>query len=190
MSNGAPPRTLPPGTTGDEATIDVDLRRRLTSIYEEIMWLARRPDVTPGCARAWYTHIMAETVKRRLRRFTGFVSRKAVEGESEVLRLEHFKRIQTTLSGLVSRHKTLEQPDPDDFVSVVLEHEQVHIVTFAENYAAMRAGGDYVVAGIELVKWEALPLARQAVLWKQMLRGKVSNAADFASPALPPRGSL
>ncbi len=37
------------------------------------MWLSVRPNVTPGRARAWYTHIMAESVKRKLRRFTGMV---------------------------------------------------------------------------------------------------------------------
>jgi hypothetical protein len=56
-------------------TIEPELESSLRSIYEEIMWLARRPNVTPGRARAWYTHIMAESVKRRVRRFTGQVSR-------------------------------------------------------------------------------------------------------------------
>jgi hypothetical protein len=56
---------------------DPQLRTALESIYAEIMWLSRRPNVTDGRARAWYTHIMAESVKRKLRRFSGKVSETA-----------------------------------------------------------------------------------------------------------------
>ena len=58
---------------------DDALHVALRSIYEEVMWLCRRPNVTPGRARAWYTHVMAESVKRSLRHFTGSVSHSAVE---------------------------------------------------------------------------------------------------------------
>jgi hypothetical protein len=54
--------------------LPADLHSALTSIYEEVMWLAERPNVTASQARGWYTHIMAESVKRRLRKFTGSVS--------------------------------------------------------------------------------------------------------------------
>jgi len=78
--------------------LDATVRSELMAIYEEVMWLARRPNVSAGCARAWYTHIMAERVKRRVRTFTGQVSRLAAESDTAVLRLEHYKRIQTTLT--------------------------------------------------------------------------------------------
>jgi hypothetical protein len=156
------------------------LRAELIGIYEEVMWLARRPRVTAGNARAWYTHIMSETVKRRLRRFTGKVSRLAAESESATLRLEHYKRIQTTLTALAERHREVKKPNPDEFIRVLLDCERVHIVTFEENYAAMRADGNYRKAGIELLPWRSLSPQRQAVLWKKMLRGKVANASAYA----------
>ena len=56
--------------------VATELISTLISIYEEIMWLARRPTpgITAGRARGWYTHIMAESVKRQIRRFSGLVS--------------------------------------------------------------------------------------------------------------------
>lgn len=156
------------------------LRAELMAIYEEVLWLARRQNVTAGNARAWYTHIMSERVKRRLRRFTGKVSRSAAESESATLRLEHYKRIQTTLTALVERHRELKKPNADEFIRVLLDCERVHIVTFEENYAAMRADGNYSKAGIELLPWRSLSPERQAALWKKMLRGKVANAIAYA----------
>ena len=88
--------------------IDPGLRAALVSIYEEVMWLSRRPNVSAGRARGWYTHIMAESVKRRLRTFTGSVSQQAVATQGLDLRLEHYMRIQTTLTALVERHRTDE----------------------------------------------------------------------------------
>lgn len=67
------------------------------------MWLAARPNVTPSVARSWYTHATAERLKRHVRMFTGRVSKRASEFEEE-LRLEHFLRIQTTLTQLVEKH--------------------------------------------------------------------------------------
>jgi hypothetical protein len=93
--------------------------------------------------------------------------------------LEHFMRIQTTLSDLVHRHRDADLVDPDEFVRIITDYEQVHIVTRSENYAAMRAKGDYKVAGISLVPWQSVPLARQRVLWTKMLRGKVANADEY-----------
>lgn len=159
--------------------VDPRLKADLVSIYEEIMWLSARPNVTGGRARAWYTHIMAESVKKRIRRFSGQVSASAVSEMGDDLRLEHFKRIQTTLTGLVERHRSEEIHDPAEFVSTVLEYEQVHIVTRDENYAAMRAKGDYAQAGIKLVPWEKIHKDRRQELWQKMLRGKVANAAQF-----------
>ena len=85
-------------------SVSPELRSALLSIYEEIMWLSARQNVTSSRARAWYTHVMAESVKRRVRQFTGQVSRAAIAGEGTGLRLEHYKRIQNTLTNLVARH--------------------------------------------------------------------------------------
>ena len=162
---------------------ELALRDALRSIYEEVMWLANRPNVTPGRARAWYTHIMAESVKRRLRQFTGHVSKAAVNLRDGQLMLEHYLRIQTALSSLVERHRTGNLTDADEFVDLLIKYEQVHIVTRAENYAAMRAKGDYEVAGIALAVWADIPCDRQAVLWRTMLRGRVANAAEYKPSA-------
>ena len=68
---------------------------------------------------------------------------------------------------------------PDEFVNLIFECEQVHIVTRTENYSAMKAKGDYSIAGIELVKWEEIGHSQRSFLWKKMLRGKVSNYKDY-----------
>ncbi|SRR5260221_2665220 len=151
------------------------------------MWLAQRPNVTPGRARAWYTHIMAESLKRRVRQFTGQVSQEAITSSGGPLMLEHYLRIQTALSKLVERHRSSGFNAPDEFIDLVIEYERVHIVTRAENYAAMRAKGDYVLAGIHLISWAEIPPPRRSELWLSMLRGKVANAADYATarPLVP-----
>lgn len=164
--------------------IAADLRAALESIYEEIMWLASRPNVTAGRARAWYTHIMAESVKRRIRQFTGRVSKSAVAGEGTGLRLEHYKRIQTTLTELVERHRKEQLNDSGEFVRTLIDFETVHIVTAEENYAAMKAQGNYEQAGIVLVSWDQIPTERRGVLWTKMLRGKVANADRFREAVL------
>ena len=167
----------------DSDYISPELRAALLSIYEEVMWLARRPNVTSGRARGWYTHIMAESVKKRLRQFTGSVSEAAVASPELDLRLEHYMRIQTTLTGLVTRHLQSSEPDSEEFIRTLFDYERVHIVTASENYDAMRAKGDYAAAGIKLVSWESIPPERRAVLWQKMLRGKVANAHEFAVPS-------
>ncbi len=159
--------------------LDPQLHAALKSIYEEVMWLSARPNVTAGRARAWYTHIMAEAVKRKLRHFTGKVSEAAVAQSDGQLMLEHFKRIQTTLTTLVEKHRAEQLNAPDLFIKTLIEFEHVHIVTRAENYAAMRAKGNYLEAGIVLLPWENLPAKRRAELWQKMLRGKVANADAF-----------
>lgn len=162
-----------------------ELRAALETIYEEVMWLARRPNVTASRARAWYTHVMAESVKRQLRRFTGNVSVQAINAGDTDLRLEHFMRIQTTLTALVERHRQLKQGDAEEFVHILAEYERVHIVTSKENYDAMRAKGDYANAGINLVPWGEISHARRTELWKRMLCGKVANAREYAPRLMP-----
>ncbi len=144
------------------------------------MWLAARPNVTPSMARAWYTHVVAGRFNRRIRHFSGKVSREAVSNLEATLRLEHHSRIQTTLTGLVAAHLKRKRPSPHEFVRTVLECENVHIVTVAENYAAMSNNGDYRRAGIKLIAWRSIPEARRKTLWAKMLRGKVANAIQFA----------
>lgn len=153
----------------------------LTSIYEEVMWLARRPDTSPSAARAWYTHVASVRLRRHLRIFSGKVSQRAIEPEA-VLRLEHFKRLQTSLTKLVGDHVRRGVFDAREFVRLVMDCEQVHIVTVQENYEAMKAGGDYQKAGIALVDWKDIALETQRALWKRVLKGRVSNAEHFVPP--------
>ena len=152
---------------------------QLALVYEEVMWLAERPNTTPASARSWYTHVAAVTLRRRVRRFTGKVSDAAATDERAILRLEHFKRIQTTLTQLVARHLKTGR-NVEEFIRTVIDYEQVHIVTMAENYDAMKAKGDYTLAKISLRDWRSLPTERQRDLWRKVLNGKVSNAAEFA----------
>jgi hypothetical protein len=130
-------------------------------------------------ARAWYTHVAAASLSRRLRMFSGKVSRRASTGDGP-LRLEHFRRMQATLTRLVERHVRDGARDADEFIRTVIDGERVHVVTADENYAAMRAMGDYGEAGIVLLEWNALPPDRRRFLWKNVLNGRVANAADFA----------
>jgi hypothetical protein len=165
--------------------LDPAVRAVLTATYQEMMWLAARPNVSAAAARTWYSHVRAAKVVRTLRRFSGMVSRKAAESDPRAaLRLEHFKRMQTIVTKMIERHRKLGTLDPDEFVRILIDCERVHVVTFAENYDAMRADGDYEKAGIELLPWRTLSLEKQAFLWKRMLRGRVSNAGDFKPMAI------
>jgi hypothetical protein len=156
----------------------LDAEAMLTAVYEEVMWLARRPNTSPSAARAWYTHIASVRLRRHLRIFSGLVSHQALEPNA-VLRLEHFKRLQTTLTKLVAEHLRKGISDPGEFVRVVTDCEQVHIVTTRENYEAMKAGGDYSTAGISLLAWESIAPETQRALWAKVLKGRISNAQDF-----------
>jgi hypothetical protein len=153
-------------------TIDQTLR----AVYEEMMWLAKRPGVSASLARSWYTHVRSGGLK--LTRFSGKVSRAALDPKV-TLRLEHYGRIQTGLTQLVERHKKRKRPNAAEFIRFLRAVERVHIVTFAENYAALKAKGKYKAAGIELVAWKTLSIKQQERLWKMMLRGKVANALDY-----------
>jgi len=159
--------------------MDTKLTDELTFIYEQVMWLAHKPNVTPSMARAWYTHVCAGRVKMRIRSFTGSVSAAAAADPTQTLRLEHFLRIQTRLTQFVKAHIKEGKTDPADFIRLLVECERVHIVTFQENYDALKAKGDYLAACITLVPWQSLPVDHQAKLWVKMLRGRVSNARAF-----------
>ena len=148
----------------------------LKSIYEEMLWLAKRPGVSASLARSWYTHVRAGGL--RLTRFTGKVSRAALNPKA-TLRLEHYRRIQTGLTQLVERHRVMKRPNAAEFIRFIRAAERVHIVTFDENYAALKAKGKYRAAGIELVPWKSLSVGQQRRLWTKMLRGKVANAGAY-----------
>lgn len=112
------------------------------------------------------------------------MSERAAREKEGPLRLEPYKRTQTTLAKLVERHVATKKRNPDEFVDVVLTFERVHVLTIAENYSAMRAKGNYRKAGIKLVAWRSLSENRRKVWWRNLLRGKVANAGRFA-----PRGA-
>ena len=95
------------------------------------------------------------------------------------LRLEHYLRIQTRLTNMVRTHIEEKLSKPDEFIYLIFECEQVHIVTRIENYAALKAKGDYSLAGIKLIKWEEIEHARRSLLWRKMLRGKVANIKEY-----------
>lgn len=159
--------------------IDPPLEAELSLLHEEIMWLAARPRVTPSMARAWYTHVVAPRLSRRIRHFSGKVSRAAVADPEAVLGLEHHARLQSTLTSLVAAQRESGQANKAAFVRTLLECENVHIVTFSENYQAMKADGNYRQAGIKLMAWRSIPEEPRATLWARMLKGKVANAEQF-----------
>jgi len=154
----------------------MNIDQALRATYQEMMWLARRPGVSASMARSWYTHVRSGGL--RLTRFTGKVSRAALNPKAE-LRLEHYRRIQTGLTQLVERHRKLKRPNAAEFIRFLRAAERVHIVTFHENYEAMKAKGKYKTAGIELVPWSSLTAPQRERLWKSMLRGRVANAQDY-----------
>ena len=157
---------------------NADVQTMLEGAYEEVMWLARRPHTSPTAARAWYTHIASSRFRRHICKFSGLVSPRALE-PGALLRFEHFNRLQTVLTKLVARHLCEGISDPGEFIRVVTECEQVHIVTFRENYEAAMANGDYHKADIALVAWQDIAPETQRVLWSKKLRGQVCNAEEF-----------
>ena len=160
-------------------SISETLEERLLSVYSEIIWLARRPNVSPSMARAWYTHVCAPHLARRVRMFSGQISSLAAELPEETLRLEHHHRIQRTLTSLVARHIAEDLFDPAEFIQTVIRCENVHIVTFRENYDVLKAKGDYISAGVNLVSWQSIRSETRELLWNKMLKGRVANALEF-----------
>jgi hypothetical protein len=153
---------------------------RLTSTYEELMWLANRPHVTPRQARAWYSQVLAKPMAPKVRRFTGSVSRQAIENINEKLVLEHYNRLSHSLSRLIETHIEGEINDPTPFLVLIEQCEQVNITTDEENHRVQDAAGDYEAANIELVEWNTLSAQDRVFLWQTKLRGKVSNATEYA----------
>src|SRR5262245_41908034 len=98
-----------------------EVQAALISLHEEVMWLSRRPGVTPSMARAWYTHVVAERLKRHIRVFSGKVSRSAAANPSGDLRLEHHGRIQAKLTALVGEHRKRKVADAQAFARVLVD---------------------------------------------------------------------
>ncbi|SPB14311.1 hypothetical protein NOV72_01561 [Caballeronia novacaledonica] len=160
---------------GDEQTAD----EQLAIVYGVMMHAAGTGLFNATKARAIYSHVMASKLKMQLRTFTGKVSRAAAADPEAKLILEHFHRIQHRLTLLVADHMK-SGPDVAAFIEAVRRMEQVHIVTFEENYAAHRAKGCYDAAGIELLDWVDLPEDVRRTLYNRKLKGSVSNAKQYA----------
>ncbi|TCK32785.1 hypothetical protein B0G84_8667 [Paraburkholderia sp. BL8N3] len=171
------PTTLkqPKSAKAGEQTID----EQLTTVYAVIMHAAGTGLFNATKARAIYSHVMASKLKMHLRTFTGKVSRAAAADPEAKLVLEHFHRLQHKLTLLVADH-IKNGPDAAAFIEAVRHMEQVHIVTFEENYAAHRAKGCYDTASIELLDWLDLPEDVRRTLYRRKLHGAVSNAKQFA----------
>ena len=155
---------------------------RLTSVYEELMWLANRPFVTPRRARAWYSAVVAEALKRKVRRFTGQVSKAALDDIDGKLVLEHYNRLSHSLSELIELHSKGIN-DPSKFIELIQKCERVNITTDKENYRIRKLAGDYRLAGVRMVDWQSIDKAAQAKLYQRKLRGQVANASEFAPVA-------
>ncbi|KXU96163.1 hypothetical protein CR51_23580 [Caballeronia megalochromosomata] len=158
-----------------EQTVD----EQLAIVYGVMMHAAGTGLFNATKARAIYSHVMASQLKMQLRTFTGKVSRAAAADPEGKLILEHFHRIQHKLTLLVADH-IKNGSNVGAFIEAVRRMEQVHIVTFEENYAAHRAKGCYDTAGIELVDWLDLPENVRQTLYRRKLHGAVSNAKQFA----------
>jgi hypothetical protein len=164
-----------------------DVAARLSSIYEDLLWLANRQHVTPRQARAWYSQVLAIPMAPKVRRFTGMVSRKAiavVEGNIEgSLVLEHPNRISHSLSRLIETHLEQQINDSTQFLALIEHCEQVNITTDEENHRLRTTAGNYDAANIELVEWNTLSDRQRAILWETKLRRNVSNAAEYSPHA-------
>jgi hypothetical protein len=162
-----------------KSVISDNVIRDLTAVYKEIMWLYGRKGVSAADARAWYTHIKATKLRKSVRRFTGKVSKEAIISKDK-LHLEHFRRIQTNLTKLIEKHQRNKIVDPDEFINFIIKYEEVHIVTADQNPLLMKHNGDYKKAGVILVNWNKIDPDTKTLIWKKYLKGKVSNAEDYA----------
>jgi hypothetical protein len=144
------------------------------------MWLAARSHISPGTARAWYSHVVAGPMIRIVRRFTGKVSSATITAPNGRLVLEHFNRMQSCLTELVANHIRLGLRNSGEFFDLVDRCEQVHIVTEMENNNVRTARGDYELAQVKLKDWKDIPLDVQRILYSRKLRNRVSNAIHYA----------
>lgn len=156
------------------------IEERLTAIYEDLMWLAGRPHVSPRQARAWYSQVLATAMASKVRRFTGMVSLQAISNINNKLVLEHYNRLSYSISRMIEYHLANNISAPSEFIKLVDVCERVNITTAEENQRVQRESGSYAAAEIQLTAWSTLSTQDQNFLWRTKLRGKVSNATDFA----------
>lgn len=79
----------------------------------------------------------------------------------------------------MARHISKNLSDPSEFIQTVIRCESVHIVTFRENYDALKAKGDYIAAGINVVPWQSVSSDARELLWRKMIKGRVANAIHY-----------
>lgn len=158
----------------------MDIDSKLKLCYELMMQVARTNLFTARAVRGGYTHWLGPELSKEIREFSGLVSKSAIEnGEVRGLVLEHFLRIQTSLTQLINRHMA-EGENVSEFIAEVKRLEKVHIVTKKENDTLRKNeySGNYKKAGIEMVEWCDIPDSAKFFLRKK-IRGKVANASDF-----------
>ncbi|GJH34212.1 hypothetical protein CBA19CS91_15665 [Paraburkholderia hospita] len=172
-------------------TINNDARARLLAIHAGIVVMAKTGLFTACELRTVYSHGCRAGKGKVYTLFTGKVSKAAlatldpgfIADEMSRLHREHPDRLQAEITALIERQMANGDYDADAFADRVMALERVNITTRGENYAAMRAGGDYQQAQIELVDWSDISADSQQTLWRKMLAGHVANAAEFA-PAM------
>lgn len=156
------------------------VRNRLVGIYEDMIWLSRREHVTPARARAWYTAVMSESMKTKVRMFTGRVSRAAVEADEGNLVLEHYNRLSRSLTEMLESHVKSGNHDANAFLCLIEDCERVNITTVDENHRVQSKKGDYQQAGIVLLDWKAIEKDKRHSLWRKKLRNQVANHHEYA----------
>lgn len=161
----------------------MDIDEKLGLCYDIIMLSAHSGLLNARGVRTGYTHWLGPELSNEVRRFSGYVSENAMKNRTHVgLVLEHFLRIQTELTALISKHMKCGE-NKAEFVMAVKHLEQVHIVTKEENTMLRRKeiSGSYERAGIHLNHWQKVPLENRCFLRKKLV-GHVANAEEF--PAL------
>lgn len=144
------------------------------------MATARNGLLNPRGVRTGYTHWLGPELAKEVRMFTGYVSEKAIANNTHIgLVLEHFLRIQTELTSLISKHFETGE-NVEEFVNEVKRLEQVHIVTKEENTTLRKKvnSGSYEKAGIKLIHWSDIPTESRLFLRKKIM-GKVANSDEF-----------
>lgn len=160
----------------------MNIDEKLKLCYEIIMTSARTGLLNPRGVRTGYTHWLGPELAKEVRIFTGYVSENAIINGTHIgLVLEHFLRIQTELTSLISKHFEYGE-DAEEFVAEVKRLEQVHIVTKEENTNLRKKvnSGSYEKAGIKLVHWPDIPEESRLFLRRKIM-SKVANFREFNS---------
>lgn len=156
-----------------------EIAEKLLAVYEDMIWLAKRPHVTPARARAWYSAIWANALKTKVRIFSGRVSEAALRDIDGKLCLEHYNKLSENLTELVATHIQSNIYNAAEFVDLIERCEKVNITTAKENRKIQTKSGDYNSAGVRLVNWQDIPLESQRKLWNNWLYRKVANASEY-----------